>query len=512
MYLCKIKWYIYAMQKRKLLSPITILMCVIVLAALCTWFIPAGQFDTLSYTEGVGFSVTKADSTIKVAERQSTLDSLGIKIALAKFVKGDVRKPVSIPGSYHKLMSNKQGFIETLQAPIKGIYESVDIIFFVLLIGAFMQVFNESGAMEKGLSVLSYKMNGKEAWLIIILTFLFSFGGASYGMAEEGFAFYAILVPVFVAAGYDLIVPVAVIFGGTQLGTLASFTNPFSTIIASNAAGINWSDGIAERIAMFVLTTVIMIWYIVRYANKVKKDPTQSLVYKIDGILPNSHNEIQESNVVPEPLGTKNILLLLLFLATFLTMIAGVVWRGWWLTEMTTIFLASSVLIAIIMQMSESNFIKQFLKGSESLLSVAIIIGVARGVTIMLSQGKISDSIVFYASQVISGMPPSLFIVSIFLLYMVFTLFISSSSGMAVLTMPIMGSLAIMANVPGREIVNSYLFGMGIMGFLTPTGLILPSLALVNISLKAWFKFILPLIVMLTIACIICLLVGIHFG
>jgi uncharacterized ion transporter superfamily protein YfcC len=266
------------MQKRKLPSPITILMFVIVFAALCTWLIPAGKYDTLVYAEGKSFTINKADTSMEVPFTQTTLDSLKIKIALSKFKNADIKKPVSIPGSYHKLESNKQSFLEIIQAPIKGIYESVDIVFFILLIGAFMQVFNETGAMERGLKTLSYRMNGKETWLIVILTFLFSFAGASYGMAEEALVFYAVLVPVFLAAGYDLIVPVAVIFGGTQLGTLASFSNPFSAIIASNAAGINWADGIAERLIMFALTTIIFIWYIIRYAQKVKKDPTYSIV------------------------------------------------------------------------------------------------------------------------------------------------------------------------------------------------------------------------------------------
>ena len=501
------------MQKKKLLSPITILMVVIVLAALCTWVIPSGQYDTLSYSADAGFSLNKKDTTISFAANQKILDSLGIKISVNKFVDGDVRKPVSIPGSYHKIDASKQGILEIFQAPIKGIYDTIDIIFFVLMIGAFMQIFNTSGAMEKGLIALSKKMNGKESWLIIILTFLFSLGGATFGMAEEGLAFYVILTPIFIAAGYDLIVPVAVIFGGTQLGTLASFSNPFSAVVASNAAGINWKDGMNERLAMFVITGIIMIWYIVRYANKIKQDPTKSLVYKIDGMLP-SIPKSMESNIVNtnEALSSKNIALLLVFFATFFVMISGVIAKHWGLTEMTTVFLIASIIVGIVMGMSENAFIENFIKGAEGLLSVALIIGVARGVSIILNEGKISDSIVYYASNAISGMPPSLFIVSIFALYMLFTLFISSSSGMAVLTMPIMGSLAIMANVPGREIVNAYLFGMGIMGFLTPTGLILPSLAIVNVSIKAWFKFVMPLIILLAIACVICLLVGIHFG
>ncbi len=499
------------MFKLKLPSPITILMLMIVFAALCTFIIPAGKYDTLIYAKENGFTIKSNDKETAVPFTQHTLDSLQIKIQFAQFNNGEIKKPVSIPNSYHKLAGNKQGFIAILQAPIKGVNQGIDVIFFILMIGAFMQVFNTSGVMDLGLKTLSYRMKGKESWLIIILTFLFSFAGASYGMAEEGLAFYAILIPVFIAAGYDLIVPVAVIFGGTNLGTLASFTNPFSTIIASNAAGINWKDGITERLIMFAITTLVTIWYIVRYANKVKQNPMNSLVYKVDGILPTIPTNMQVSNTAPVPLSNKTIALLLLFLATFLAMVGGVIWLDWWLIEMTTIFFAATVLMAFILKMPEKTFIEQFLKGAESLLGVAIILGVARGITIILNEGNISDSIVYYAAKAVTGMPSSLFIVAAFFMFILFTFFISSSSGMAMLTMPIIGSLAMLVGVPGREIVNAYLFGMGIMGFVTPSGLILPSLALVNISLKAWLKFIAPLLLMLTIICIICLLVGLHF-
>ena len=234
------------------------------------------------------------------------------------------------------------------------------------------------------------------------------------------------------------------------------------------------------------------------------------MVYKIDGNVKPPFETVAATTTAPPPLGTKTSLLLLLFLATFLTMIAGVVWRDWWLTEMTALFIGASILLAVILRMKENVFIQQFIKGCESLLSVALIVGVARGVTIILNDGQISDSIVYYAAQMVSTMPPALFILMMLLLFVVFTLFISSSSGMAVLTMPIMGSLAMLVNVPGREIVNAYLFGMGIMGFITPTGLILPSLALVNVSIKTWWKFIWPLLLMLTLVCMACLVIGIY--
>jgi uncharacterized ion transporter superfamily protein YfcC len=485
-------------------------MIVIVCAAIATWLIPAGKYSTLSYTEGQSsfvFSQTGQERPLPFT--QGTLDSLNILIKLEKFKDGSIRKPVSVPGTYKTILSNRQGPVQILTAPIKGIYDTIDIILFILFTGGFINVFYATGAMEKGLLNLSTRMKGKEAWLIIILTFLFAFGGASYGMAEEAFAFYPIMVPLFLAAGYDLIVPVAVLFGGTQLGTLSSFSNPFSTIIASNAAGLNWTDGIYGRLLMFVLSSAIFIWYVVRYAQKVKRNPEASLVYKNDGIVKSPFATMNLDGRA-EKSDLKTNLLLLLFLGTFLILIGGVVFLKWWLPEMSALFLTSGIAVAAITRMGEKEFIGKFIKGAEGMLSVAFIIGTARGVTIILNDGNISDSILFYAANLVSHMPSSLFIVLMLFAFIVFTLFISSTSGMAVVTMPIMGSLAFMAGVPGREIVNSYLFGMGIMGMITPTGLILPSLALVNVSIKAWWKFIWPLLLMLLILCIGFLVVGIH--
>lgn len=496
--------------KRRLPSPITILMGVIILAAIATWLIPAGKYDTLSYTDGVFFKYATAQKDSVLPFTQQTLDNLKINISLDKFKSGAIRKPVSVPGSYRQIPASKQSLVQVLQAPIKGIYNSLEIIFFILFIGGFMQIFNESGAMVKGLSALSYRMKGKEAWLIIVITFLFSFAGSSYGMAEEALVFYPVLVPIFLASGYDLVVPVAVIFGGTQLGTLSSFTNPFSTIIASNAAGVNWADGLSERIIMFVLTTIITIWYIVKYANRIKKNPQASVVFKTDGAIASPYPALAVTDKATAPLDNKTKVLLLLFLATFLMMIGGVVFLEWWLLEMTALFLTASILLAIVLRMKEIDFIKEFIKGAQGLLAVALIVGVARGVTVILNEGHISDSIIFYAANLVSTLPPALFIVMLLILYMLFTLFISSTSGMAVLTMPIMGALAVLVNVPGREIVNAYLFGMGIMGFITPTGLILPSLALVNISIKAWWRFVYPLLLILFIVCALCLVVSIY--
>ncbi|MBS1513212.1 MAG: YfcC family protein [Bacteroidetes bacterium] len=496
---------------KKLPSPITILIIVTIIAAAATWVVPAGKYATLKVT-GNTFTVTYPnDSTAIVPLTRQTLDQLHILIELKKFQQGDIHKPVSIPGTYQSLASNSQGPLKVLLAPIKGIMDSIDIILFVLIIGGFMSIFNQSGAMEGGMRSLTRSMKGRENWLIIILTFLFCFAGSSYGMAEEALVFYPILIPLFLAAGYDLLVPVTVIFAGTQIGTLSSFSNPFSTIIASNAAGVSWKDGLLERIIMFACSTGVTIVYLVRYAGRIKKNPELSVVYRIEGNVQPLYPPLQHAADDNHQLSGKNKLLLILFGATFITMIIGVVFYGWWLTEMSALFLGSSVLLAFILRLKEHAYIKQFIDGGRELLSVAFIVGVARGVTIVLNEGLISDSILFYAAKLTSGVSPVLFILLLLLMYLVFTLFISSSSGMAVLTMPIIGALAILVHVPGREIVNAYLYGMGIMGLVTPTGLILPSLALANISIKSWIKFVTPLLIMLLLLTAIFLVAGIYF-
>ncbi|MDP4250970.1 MAG: YfcC family protein [Bacteroidota bacterium] len=496
------------MFKKNIPTPLVILMLIIVVAAMGTWLLPAGQYDNLSY-ENNAFVVSASGRQTHLPFTQKTLDSLAIHIPAQKFKNGDIRKPVSIPGTYHRLPQNGQGPIDVFEAPLKGSYDAVEIIFFVLFIGGFLNVFNASGALEKALISLSLSMKGKEKWLIIILTFLFSFAGASYGMAEEGLVFYPVMVPLFLAAGYDLLIPVAVIFAGTNLGTMSSFSNPFSTIIASQVAGVNWSDGLTERILLFVISTAITILYITRYAKKIKANPSLSLVYRVDGPVKSPFAMPDDATVLQTKIDRKTRIMLFIFLFTFLTMIYGVVFLDWWLLQMSALFLTSSILVALFLRMKEKIFVEKFVRGAESLLGVSLIIGTARGVTIILNNGYISDTILYHSARLVTHLSPSVFIISLLILFLIFTLFISSSSGMAVVTMPILGSLALSAGVPGREIVNSYLYGMGIMGFITPTGLILPSLAMVNVSYKAWLKFSYPLMIILFFLCTLFLIIGI---
>lgn len=487
-------------------TPYTVLMGVIIFAAIATWLLPAGNYSTISYNDAEDtFLIDSPDGTENMAATQETLDQLDITIGLDKFTSGELTRPVSVPGTYQMVEAAPQGFVDVFLAPIKGMYQVIDIVMLVLIIGGFIGVFNSSGALDLGIAALGRRLEGKENLLIIIVTFLIAVGGTTFGMNEETLAFYPILVPVFLAAGFDLLVPMAVIFIGSSIGVMASTINPFSTIIASNAAGINWTIGLASRMAMLIAGTTICIGYIIRYANKVRKDPSKSMLHGLGLKSPFEHIHVDKE---ARPLEAKTIFLLLLFGGTFLVMIIGFSSLGWWLEEATLLFLISAILMGILQRTPEKEFVSNFIDGAKDLLGVCFIIGIARGVTVIMNDGKISDTILFHAVQLVEGTSGFVFLPALMLVFFVMGFFISSTSGLAVVSMPIMSSLSQIIGVPTEEIVNAYLFGMGLMLFISPTGIILPSLAMVNVNYNTWLKFIWPLLLILAGISVVILWLG----
>ena len=236
------------------------------------------------------------------------------------------------------------------------------------------------------------------------------------------------MIPLFLAAGYDRMIPIAVIFGGTCIGALSSFSNPFATIIASNAAGVSWIDGLYARVVLFFVSTMLYILYILRYANKVKANPAASLVspeISSDQDLANSEsieNETATASRIPTNL------LVAIFGLTFATMITGVIIWEWWFLEMSTVILGATLLLGFLTRMKEKDFMRSLIKGAENMLSVSLIVGVARGISIVLNNGNISGTILYASATAVSHMPSTLFIILLLCLFIFFTLFISSSA------------------------------------------------------------------------------------
>lgn len=484
------------MKKLKFPTAQTILFVIAGLVALLTWIVPAGKYDGLTYNaDDKTFDILSSGNVVSMPATQETLENLNIKIPLEKFTSGDIYKPIGIPDTYKSLESRPQGFAAFVQSPVKGIVAASDIIFLVLIIGGLIGVMNLTGAFDAGISWMAHTLKGREYLLIILVTTMVALGGTTFGLAEETMAFFPILIPVFLAAKYDEIVGLACIFLGSAIGTMCSTVNPFSTIIASDAAGINWTTGLNGRIIMLILCLSACIIYILRYAKKIKNDPSKSLVYEEKKALrSNDDLKPQETSI---KLTNRLRVVILIFSMSFIVMIIGVSLLKWWFVEMTATFLVGAILIGFVGKIKESDFVEAFSKGAGDLLSVAFIIGIARGVSVIMDDGLISDTMLYHASTITQGMNKGIFANAMLYIYGGLSFFIPSSSGMAVLTMPIISPLADTVGVGREVIVNTYLYGMGLFYLINPTGLILASLAIVKVGYDKWLKFVIPLSIIL---------------
>ncbi|WP_019668843.1 YfcC family protein [Eudoraea adriatica] len=497
------------MKKLKFPTAQTILILIAVFTAILTWLVPAGKYDSLAYNATSNtFTKTSLEESTELPATVETLENLNIKIPIQKFTNGDIYKPIGIPDTYKELEPNPQGLGALVKSPVKGIIAAADIIFLILIIGGLIGIMNLTGAFDAGISWLAKILKGREYILIVVVTTLIAAGGTTFGLAEETMAFYPILIPVFLAAKYDGMVGLACIFLGSGIGSMCSTTNPFATIIASDAAGINWTTGLNNRIIMLLVCLTITIVYILRYAKRVKNDPSRSLIFdqkeaqeKLFGI--------HDANTTTK-FTNRLRLIITVFSLCFIVMIVGVSFLDWWFVEMTSTFLLGAILIGIIGKVKEIVFVEAFAKGAAELLSVAFIVGIARGVTILMEDGLISDTILYHASTITQGMNKGVFANVMLYIYGGLSFFMPSSTGMAVLTMPIMSPLADTVNLGRETIVDTYQYGMGLFYLINPTGLILAALAIVKIGFNKWLQFMMPLLFLLLIATMILLTISVY--
>ncbi|PTX43491.1 putative ion transporter superfamily protein YfcC [Christiangramia gaetbulicola] len=496
------------MKKISFPSAQAILLIIAAFVAVLTWIVPAGTYASLTYDSSEDVFLKKdGDKIEKLPATAQTLEMLKVKIPVENFTSGAIYKPISIPGTYKTVEAKPQGLIEFLQAPIKGIIETADIIFLVLIIGGTVGVVERSRAFNAGIQWLSEFLKGREYILIISTTALIALGGSTFGFGEETIAFLPILVPVFLAAKYDALVAIACVFLGSQVGVMASTTNPFSTIIASDAAGIVWTTGLYGRIAMFILCVGITIIFILKYARKVKADPGKSIIF-------DQKKNIEKLFAVDPDLKIPKLtprlkIILLVFIICFVVMVYGVIALDFWFIEMTTVFFFGAIIIGFLARMKEDTFLNAFMNGAGDLLGVAFIIGLARGISILMSDGLISDTVLYTAGSFTEGMEKGVFINTLFVVYNFISFFVSSTSGTAVLTVPIIAPLADTVNIGREVIVNAYQFGHGLFNLINPTGLILAFLGIAKIGYDRFLKFIWPLLVILAIVIIVFLSVSV---
>lgn len=455
----------------------TILFALIIVVAALTWIIPAGKFDRVQN------------------------DAVGREVAVA--------------GTYKTVEANPQGFIDILLAPTAGFYDpdsyaanAIDVSLFVLFLGGFLGVVNATGSIDTGIKAAMRKLNGREVWMIPILMSLFALGGTTYGMAEETLAFYPLLIPAMLVAGFDTMTAVAVILIGAGIGTLGSTINPFATVIASNAAGVAFTEGMVLRVVLLLGGLAICIAYVTRYALRVKADPARSVVAAQASRDRQAFLSGGNGTGNDRLSGTQSVILVL-FAATFVGLIWGVSSQGWWMAQMGALFLGMAILIGLVGRLGEKRLTSTFVDGARDLLGVALIIGLARGIVVIMQNGLIADTILNAAAQAVSGLPELAFINLMFWIEVAMSFLVPSSSGLAVLSMPIMAPLADFAGVTRDLVVTAYQSASGLVNLITPTSaVVIGALAIGRISYDRWIVFVWPLLLILTIFISVVLSIG----
>lgn len=486
-------------------SAISVLFIVMIFAAALTYLIPAGKFATVSYDADTDeFTVaTPTGEEDTLPATQESLDELGVSTPLDSFLDGSLTKPVAIPGTYEELPAQPQGWVEFLLSPISGVYDTIDIILFVFILGGCMGVLNEMGALTAAVGFLTKATKGHEWILIVVISLLITAGGTTFGMAEETIAMYPILMPVFLAAGYDAMTCIATIFASSCVGTMYSTINPFAIGVATKAAGISMADGMSWRFIALAIGTVISILYIIFYGNRVKADPSKSVCYDMKDKIEERWAVDGEAPAFTWHMGVS----LFVFFASFIVLVWGIVAQQWWFDYMTAVFLACAIILLFTSGMPEAKFMDTFISGCSDLMSVALVVGVARAVNILLENGLVSDTILQFFSGTVANLGPIAFILMMLIIFIILGFFINSSSGLAVLSIPIMSPLADIAGVSRSAIIAAYNYGLGLISYITPTGLILASLAMVDVPFSRWLKFSWPLISILTAECAVLLII-----
>ncbi len=333
--------------------------------------------------------------------------------------------------------------------------------------------------------------------MIPILMAIFAAGGTVYGMAEETIPFYAVLIPVMIAAGYDAVTGVAIIMVGAGIGCLGSTINPFATVIASNAAGISFTDGQIPRVIILVLGWIACVVYVMRYAGKVKADPSHSLVANMKKMNEAHFLGDKSQNALPE-MTARHKIILTVFALCFAVMMYGVSVAGWWMAEISALFLAGSIIIGLLGGLNEETLVSTFVNGARDLLGVALIIALARGIVVIMDQGNITHTILYSAEQLVDGLPGVAFVNAVYWLEMALSFLVPSSSGLAVLSMPVLAPLADFVNVNRELVVTAYQSASGLPNLITPTsGVVMGGLAIGRVPFSTWFKFMWPLLIIL---------------
>ena len=438
-------------------------------------------------------------------------------------------------------------------APIKGFADALPVCLFVMILGGFLGMMTETGALDNGIAVLVQKLKGNEIMLIPVLMLIFSLGGTTYGMCEETVPFYALLAATMMAAGFDPMVGAATVLLGAGCGCLGSTVNPFAVGAAVDALTgvgieVNQSIIIGLGAVLWIVTTAMSIVFVMSYAKKVKADKGSTILSMQElKDAEEAHGKAASEVNKEVKLTGRQKGVLIAFAFTFVVMIVGFIpladlnegvanffdagavydadgnavvqgWSAlitglpigqWYFDEASTWFFLMAVLIGIIGGLSEKQIVNTFITGAADMMSVVLVIALARGISVLMASTGLDVYVLDAAANALAGLSGVIFAPMSFLVYFGLSFLIPSTSGMATVSMPIMGPLAVKLGFSPEVMVMIFSAAIGVVNLFTPTsGAIMGGLALAKIEWTTWLKFALKLIVALSVVCAIILTVA----
>ncbi|SDY05361.1 Uncharacterized membrane protein YfcC, ion transporter superfamily [Evansella caseinilytica] len=443
-------------EKKKLFAmPHTyvLLVIIILVAAVLTYLIPAGEFER---TEDVNSGRT-----------------------------------VVIPGTYEEGASSPYNPLLFPVSIVEGFHEASDIIFFILIIGGTFQIILSTGAIDAMTGRMTNLFSKRSAFVIPAFLSFFAIGGFTMGMSTESMIFVPIGILIARSLGYDAITGTAMVILGTNIGFTAGLLNPFSVGVAQAIAEVPIFSGLWLRVIILILLIVITSLYMISYAKNIKKDKRNSFVYEL---------EKEQAQLDPGDIQTKltkrHALTIAVFLAGIIVLLWGVSVHGWFILEISSLFLAIGIVAGFVSGYGPSRVSKEFIKGAGNIVMGALMIGLARAVIVVLEDGAIIDTIVYYASNAVGVLPGFLQVLGMYGFQVFINLFITSGSGQAAITMPIMTPLGDLLGVTRQTGVLAFQLGDGFTNLINPTSsTLMGALAVSGISFHKWFKFAWPLIV-----------------
>lgn len=445
-------------QKKKFSMPNTLVIMAVVIAlvAVATYLIPGGAYDRVLNDQG---------------------------------------REVVVSGTYKAIASQPQSLFDVLQSPIEGIVQGGEIIAFLFIVGGAFSIVSRTKAIDLGILKIVNVFKGKEILVLPILMFMFSIGGATFGMSEEAIAFVAVLMPLVLALGYDSIVAVAITYLACNLGFSAAMLNPFTVGIAQSIAGIQVYSGIELRTVIWFITTLVGTAFIMAYAMKIKKNPKKSLVYESDQI---KRKNLQNFEDKKGDFTLSHKIILLAFAIAIGVIVWGVLEKGFWIPEIAAVFLAVGVISGILGKLSPDEMANAFIEGAKEMIGPAIMIGFARGIIVIAENANIIDTILYNLSSAIGSLPSLLAAYVMYPIQMFINFFINSGSGQAALTMPILAPLGDLVGISRQLTVLIYQLGDGFSNAMFPTsGVLIACLGIAGVPYGKWLKWIIPLQIIL---------------